>query len=55
MLRLQLNTLSHFLAQALVAYPGLKSSKYYELAKEQMPNGCGGVFSFGLKADHDNQ
>ena len=24
-----------------------------ELAKEQMPNGCGGVFSFGLKADHD--
>ena len=38
---------------SFVAYPGLKSSKYYELAKEQMPNGCGGVFSFGLKADHD--
>lgn len=38
---------------SFVAYPGLKSSKYYELAKKQMPNGCGGVFSFGLKADHD--
>ena len=38
---------------SFVAYPGLKSSKYYELAKEQMPYGCGGVFSFGLKADHD--
>ena len=34
---------------AWVNYPGLKSSKYYELAKKYMPNGTCGVISFGLK------
>ena len=34
---------------AWVNYPGLKSSKYYELAQRIMPNGTSGVISFGLK------
>ena len=34
---------------AWVNYPGLKSNKYYELAKKYMPNGTCGVVSFGLK------
>ena len=33
---------------AWVNYPGLKSSKYYELAQKYMPNGTCGVI-FGLK------
>lgn len=33
----------------MVNYPGLKSSKYYELAQKYMPNGTCGVISFGLK------
>ena len=33
---------------AWVNYPGLKSSKYYELAQKYMPNGTCGVISFGL-------
>ncbi|MBP3603749.1 MAG: O-acetylhomoserine aminocarboxypropyltransferase/cysteine synthase [Lachnospiraceae bacterium] len=32
-----------------VNYPGLKSSKYYELAQKYMPKGTCGVISFGLK------
>lgn len=32
-----------------VNYPGLKSNKYYELAKKYMPNGTCGVISFGVK------
>ncbi len=34
---------------AWVNYPGLKSSKYYELAQKYMPDGTCGVISFGLK------
>lgn len=34
---------------AWVQYPGLKRSKYYDLAKKYMPNGCSGVIAFGLK------
>ncbi|MDD2972419.1 MAG: O-acetylhomoserine aminocarboxypropyltransferase/cysteine synthase [Lachnospiraceae bacterium] len=34
---------------AWVNYPGLKSSKYHELAQKYMPNGTCGVISFGLK------
>lgn len=34
---------------AWVNYPGLKSSKYYELARKYMPDGTCGVISFGLK------
>ena len=34
---------------AWVNYPGLKSNKYYDLAKKYMPNGTCGVVSFGVK------
>lgn len=34
---------------AWVSYPGLKSSKYYDLAQKYMPNGTCGVLCFGLK------
>lgn len=34
---------------AWVNYPGLKSSKYYELAQKYMPGGTCGVISFGVK------
>ena len=32
-----------------VNYPGLKSNKYYKLAKKYMPRGTCGVVSFGIK------
>lgn len=38
---------------AWVNYPGLKSNKYYELARKYMPNGTCGVISFGLKGGRD--
>ncbi len=38
---------------AWVNYPGLKSSKYYDLAQKYMPNGTCGVVSFGLKTGRD--
>ncbi len=34
---------------AWVNYPGLESSKYYDLVRKYMPNGTCGVISFGLK------
>lgn len=34
---------------AWVNYPGLKSSRYYDLAKKYLPKGSCGVISFGLK------
>ncbi len=34
---------------AWVEYPGLKSSKYHELACKYLPNGSCGVISFGVK------
>ena len=34
---------------AWVNYPGLKSSKYYELAKEYLPKGQSGFVTFGVK------
>lgn len=34
---------------SFVSYPGLKSDRYYELAKKYMPNGGCGVVSFELK------
>ena len=34
---------------AWVNYPGLKSSKYYDLAQEYLPRGQNGVVTFGLK------
>ena len=38
---------------AWVNYPGLKSSKYYDLAKEYLPKGQNGLVTFGLKAGFD--
>ncbi len=32
-----------------VNYPGLKSSKYYKIAKEYLPDGQSGIVTFGLK------
>ena len=32
-----------------VNYPGLKSSKYNELAEKYLPNGKSGIVTFGLK------
>ncbi len=37
-----------------VNYPGLKSSKYYELAKKYFPKGPGAVLTFKIKGDADN-
>ena len=34
-----------------VNYPGLKSSKYHDLAKKYLKNGFGGVLTFKLKGD----
>lgn len=36
-----------------VNYPGLKSSKYHELAKKYLKKGFGGVLTFRLKGDAD--
>lgn len=36
-----------------VNYPGLKSSKYYALAKKYMPNGTSGVISFEVKGGRE--
>lgn len=38
---------------AWVSYPGLKGSKYYDLAQKYMPNGTCGVIAFGLKGGRD--
>ena len=37
-----------------VNYPGLKSSKYYELAKKYLKKGAGGVLTFKVKGDPAN-
>ena len=34
-----------------VNYPGLKSSKYYSLAKKYFPRGAGSIFTFSVKGD----
>ena len=36
-----------------VNYPGLKSSKYHELAKKYLPKGSSGVISFGVKGGRE--
>lgn len=38
---------------AKVNYPGLKSSKYHDLAKKYLKNGFGGVLSFELEGDKE--
>ena len=37
-----------------VQYPGLKSSKYYELAQKYMPNGTCGVISFAVNGSKED-
>lgn len=37
-----------------VNYPGLKSSKYHELAKKYLPKGAGAVLTFRIKGDAAN-
>lgn len=37
-----------------VNYPGLESSKYYELAKKYLPKGSSGVVSFGVKGTRED-
>ncbi|MDR2814188.1 MAG: O-acetylhomoserine aminocarboxypropyltransferase/cysteine synthase [Prevotellaceae bacterium] len=37
-----------------VNYPGLRSSKYYDLAKKYFPKGAGAVLTFRLKGDPTN-
>lgn len=36
-------------AVAWVSYPGIKGSKYYDLAQKYLPRGCGSIFTFGIK------
>ncbi len=36
-----------------VNYPGLESSKYYELAKKYLPNGKGALVTFGIKGGYE--
>ena len=38
---------------AWVNYPGLQSSKYYDLAQQYLPKGQSGVVTFGLKGGFD--
>lgn len=45
--------LNHNEKVAWVEYPGLKNSKYYDLAQKYMPNGTCGVVVFGLKGGKD--
>jgi O-acetylhomoserine (thiol)-lyase len=37
-----------------VNYPGLKSSKYYELASKYLTKGAGGVLTFKIKGEKEN-
>ena len=37
-----------------VNYPGLKSSKYYDLSKKYLENGQSGIVTFGLKGGFDS-
>lgn len=39
---------------AWVNYPGLKSSKYHELACKYLPDGSCGVLAFGVKGDRED-
>jgi O-acetylhomoserine (thiol)-lyase len=38
---------------AWVSYPGLPGDRYHNLAKKYVPNGCGAVFTFGLKGGYE--
>ena len=47
------NFLNNHPKVAWVSYAGLKSSKYYKLAKKYMPNGPGSIFTIRLKKGYD--
>jgi O-acetylhomoserine (thiol)-lyase len=36
-----------------VNYPGLESSKYYDLTKKYLPNGAGALVTFGIKGGYE--
>lgn len=36
-------------AVSWVSYPGIKDSRYYELAQKYFPKGCGSIFTFGIR------
>jgi O-acetylhomoserine (thiol)-lyase len=36
-----------------VNYPGLESSKYYELAEKYLPNGAGALITFGIRGGYE--
>lgn len=36
-----------------VNYPGLESSKYYDLAQKYLPNGAGALVTFGIKGGYE--
>ncbi len=36
-----------------VNYPGLRSNRYYDLARKYLPDGCSGVISFVIKGGRD--
>jgi O-acetylhomoserine (thiol)-lyase len=38
---------------AWVSYPGLRTDRYHNLAKQYCPKGAGAVFTFGLKGGYD--
>jgi O-acetylhomoserine (thiol)-lyase len=38
---------------AWVNYPGLKSSRYYDLAKKYLPAGAGALITFGIKGGYE--
>jgi O-acetylhomoserine (thiol)-lyase len=37
-----------------VNYPGLESSKYFEIAKKYLPKGQSGIVTFGVKGGFEN-
>ena len=49
--------IARFLEQSpyvgFVNYPGLESNKYHALAEKYLPDGCGSVFTFGLKGGRE--
>ncbi len=36
-----------------VNFPGLKSSRYYELGQKYLPKGCGSIMTFGIKGGNE--
>jgi O-acetylhomoserine (thiol)-lyase len=45
--------LAHHSKISWVSYPGLRSDRYHNLAKQYCPKGAGAVFTFGLKGGYE--